>query len=826
MTDPVLESGSAAVSAAVASASSSPPTDHGSPFADPRIAEITRRVDSGAYSVLSLDVFDTLVFRRVARPSDAFFLLADALGERGAMWSSSSRESFVSARIQAENRARQVARSPEITLEQIWRQFPAGYLRDIGPAEGAALEFEVERGLVAPHADVVALAEHARSRGLRIALVSDTYFTAPQLRELTGFAADYVVASCEHGVSKYQGLHRVLLGQCQAAPERVLHVGDSFSADVEGPKAFRIATFHLAKFPAEYDGLADREWPASLSRREEFVRNDDGGITALRGRALCQDTSPYARWGAGVLGPAIAGFCGWVAERCSDLEIDQALCLMREGRVLKQVLDTRADGPAAHECVVSRYVALKAAIFEASEAELGAFVFRPSPQRRGRILEQLGLTSSDVPGDADDRLPPSECMALVRRIAVDAKLRRKVVDASGAVRRRLLAHIDSLVGPGASGTLAIVDLGYRGTIQGCLHRIFARERKELRLHGLYLVTGAEASETESMGATLEGWLAENGQPVGMAHTFVRSPEIAEQSLMADCGTTLGHADDGTPILDTPRVADAQRQAIAEVQRGLLAWARAWAAHCATCGVADTWGLHTQYRAIMMNAVARPLPVELELFGSWGHDENFGSDDVRTLVTPVDMHEWELEHLSAHQLASLPHTRLYWPFGLATSISPALGEAVAQIYTRTVTPEVFDAPDARREITLWWDTGTGLSRRQSRTEAYALNSRGRRWQRFSMTLEGGPLLSFAIELGQVGEAIRLCGVRLHRRPEAGESAVDTFESANLELQGFRHLHGSLWLVEAEPRMIVVPARHLSGFRGTVDLDVFFGLLAGV
>ena len=43
---------------------------------DRRLATLRELVDSGRYDVLSLDVFDTFVWRRVPRPSDAFFVLA------------------------------------------------------------------------------------------------------------------------------------------------------------------------------------------------------------------------------------------------------------------------------------------------------------------------------------------------------------------------------------------------------------------------------------------------------------------------------------------------------------------------------------------------------------------------------------------------------------------------------------------------------------------------------------------------------------------------------------------------------------------------------
>ena len=46
---------------------------------DLRIAALRAAFAAGGYSVLSLDVFDTLVWRRALRPSDVFFQLAKRL---------------------------------------------------------------------------------------------------------------------------------------------------------------------------------------------------------------------------------------------------------------------------------------------------------------------------------------------------------------------------------------------------------------------------------------------------------------------------------------------------------------------------------------------------------------------------------------------------------------------------------------------------------------------------------------------------------------------------------------------------------------------------
>ncbi len=791
--------------------------------ADPRIVELERLVDSGAYDVLSLDVFDTLVWRAAPRPTDAFFLLADALRDTGALWPSSSRESFVLERTEAEARARRAAASRETTLARIWQEFPSGYLRDTTREAALALELEIERRLVHPHADVVALARRAQARGMRVALVSDTYFDAAQLAALTGGIADAVFASADHGVNKYQGLHGVLLRALGVAPERVLHVGDDPRADVEGPRALRIATFHLAKFPEAYAELLARELPATFGPRSALLAADDAGLTALRGRALAHAGTPDACWGAGVLGPILSGFADWVIDRCGTLGATQALCLMREGRLLKQVLDARGTPLATHECFMSRYVALKAAILDGTAEEIAEFVRRPSPVPRGRLVDQLGLAAGDVPGDPDELLSPAAARALAEQLAANGALRRGIVASSAASRRGLLAHVDALLGGAARGVVAVVDLGYKGTIQACLQRIFSRERPGLETHGLYLVTGGEVHRTQAAGTRIEGWLASNGQPLAMAHTFMRAPEIVEQSLMADVGTTLGHRADGTPILDTPRVDATQRAAVAEIQHGVRRWAQAWCAHRAALGIADTQALEPLVRSIAIRAIARPLPIELELFGGFTHDENFGSEAARTLTSAVGLGEWELSHASAHQLASLPHAQVYWPFGLAARQSPELAEAVAALYLRAVPAEVFERAGSPRRLAFYWDTGAGFHARQCQVVDYALNHRGRSWQRFALRLEGGPLVRLGLSIGLAGEALRLAGVRLHRRQRSGVAAIDSLGPDALGFDGYRRLTGALWLVERDPPLVEIPAAHVSGLNGDLEVDVFFSIV---
>jgi FMN phosphatase YigB (HAD superfamily) len=791
---------------------------------DPRLRELAELIGSGRFDLLSLDVFDTIVWRKVPLPHDVHFIVADRLARLGNLYPTSSAESYVRERMQAEERARRRSPSLEVTLDEIYREFPPGYLRELPVSRMPGIEFEVERELVRPREDLIDLARRARASGLRIALVSDTYFGADQIAALSGVEADFVVVSCEHRLSKYQGLHKVLTRQSGVPPQRILHVGDNRQADVVGPAPFGIECFWFRQVPEPFDEIMAQELPATLSARAAYLTSDDRGLTYARRRAVGSCSDAYGQWGAGVLGPVVAGFGEWVARRCAEEHLEGALCLMREGRILKTAIDACGLSIPTAEVFISRYVARKAAIFEGTVEELRDFVFRPTPKERSRILTQLGFNGDHpwrkVP---DSVLGPAESLELIGRICGDPRLRRLVVRSSAEFRGRLLAHLRAQSDLLDAGRVGIVDLGYRGTIQACLERIFRGEGLAARTHGLYLVTSGDVGSTQATGAPVEGWLAANGQPVSMAQTFVRSPEIFEQCLMAECGTTVGYEADGTPVLDALRIPAPQAEQIASVQRGVEAFLRVWEEH--RRGPTEGSGAQARrfYQAICVRAVAKPVEAEIEMFGSWVHDENFGSENARRLTEVAGMDPWEATHISAHQIASLPVGRVYWPFGFAREMDPATAKAVAGIYLRTIEPEAFDAPDSRRCLVLYQDSGQGFSAKDAKVVPYTLNARGNIWMRLPLegSDAGGDAVGFTI--GVPGEVLRLAGVSLRRRDEQGEARVRRIPHDAIEMHGYERLHANLYLVREDPALMVVRDADLKNRNGHTDIDLFFGVI---
>lgn len=791
---------------------------------DLRVRTLTALVDSGAFDVLSLDVFDTLVWRAVPRPSDAFLLLAARLRARGWMAESASDAAFAHLRMTSEERARLAAPGHEVTLAAIWEAFPAGFRQAGSAAEWMEEELRLERELVRPDPAMVALAGRAKAAGMRVALVSDTYFTSRQLREFSGLEPDLVLASCEQGVSKAAGLHRILLERLAVTPGRVLHVGDHPVADVEAPRRLALAAFPFPKVPEDLAEAVAAELPRTLEGRAHVLTESDRGWTSLRGRVMAQSEDAHEVWGSGVLGPVLTGFSEWVAARARELGAVSVWCLMREGRLLRQLLTAVDPGCPASECFVSRYVALRAAVASGSEAELAHFLQRPAAAPLGRLLAQLGLPATALPGlDPGTLIEAKQAGGIARRIARDATLRARIREECGAAREGLLAHLDRLCDGSRSGTVVVADLGYTGTIQGALHRLLAKERPGIRLHGLYLVTGGQVELTQRFGTPLEGWLAHNAQPVRISHTFMRSPEVVEQCMMADCGTTVGHEADGTPVLEERRIPAEQSAAIRAVQAGVLRFAHAWVEHRAQHGRPAAEPMRRWCQAVLERAVARPSAAELEWFGAWQHDENLGSDHVRTLTEPAGLHRWEAEHLSAHQLASLPSGQLYWPCGYAHLRSPALGAAVASIFLRHSEPEAFDSAAPARPFAFYWDTGEGFHGEQARVDTLTLGSHGRAWKRLSMRVNGESHRRYAFSLGFPGELVRWAGIRVTVQEE-GERRQWEFPAESLEFAGMDALEGGWHVVRRNPPLVSTPALALTAIDGRVDVDAFVTVAA--
>jgi predicted HAD superfamily hydrolase len=790
--------------------------EYGMQFQNPWLAKAAELIDTGKYRILSLDVFDTLVWRRFPRPTDLFYSVGGAMKDRGWLQDATTPGSFAALREEIEALARQrKIGDNEVTIEEIYQSLPHAFLRDKSPRDAQLLELEIERESTFANQDVLDLVQYARQHGLKVACVSDTYFPDDHMRAILPLTPDYLVTSCDFGTPKTQGLHRALLSQSGVLPEQILHLGDNHEADVVAPERLGIATIEFPKFPAEFTGAIDDELPRDRLARSDLFSGSAGdcGLTSIRSQAVNTHENlgnAYRLWGSLILGPAMAGFCHWMVQRCKDQGITNALFLMREGRLLLRV--TRAMFPdfAGSEFFISRYAALNASILHGRTEEILRLVLRPSPSPAGSILEPMEIESSELGLDPETLVDSSLAEDIARTIHQNSSLRTRSVEASRKKRRRLLRHFFSLV-PEPPERLAVVDLGYSGTIQGCLQQILDHEGVLTRTHGLYFVTNRGVRILQERGGSAEGYVADQDQPVAVSHSFTRSPEIVEQCLMSDCGTTIGYESDGTPVTGEVRIPSWQEETIREVQTGALSFVDRWADHLKR-HTPDHEQLRQLLRSVTIRATASPNEIELKAFGDWQHDENFGSSKTKTLVE-CSYSEEHLRHMSAHQLASLKSSDVHWIFGLAHEINPLLGQAVRAIYSRQVAPEAFHAPVPGLGLNFFWDDGVLHNTR----EDVPISSSGAVWHRFSLDFRAAKLLRIGFQTDEHPVPMNLTGASMQLVSPGNPTEKHWLEAASFqsEVEPSQDEPGQLTL--GEP--CFAPVSNVNEFQGTVHVDVF-------
>lgn len=639
-------------------------------------------IEAGELDALSLDFFDTTSGRAVPRPVVAFRRVGERLAARGLLPVGFDPSAFVPLRIGAEERSRR--RQPgrtEVHLADIYDELPASLLAPERRAAAAAAELDVECELAIVDPAVIAVAERARARGLRVAVVSDTYFTAAQLLEILrragcDFAPDIVLTSGDLGVCKAAGLHRELVAKLALEPRRIGHLGDDAAAD-------GVAAAAAGLRPLAYL-TGDDELRAAMAREAALTlenAGEDGGLSFLRRRAVSRSAAAGAaraghfRVGATVFGPVFTGYAEWVVDRFSELGLAGGVAFMREGDFLAELVSAAAAARGEELAIaplwISRAAAFRASIGEVDAAVLRGALVRRAPPRVDEFCCGFGISpaSALLPRSswaADMSSPAVQRRVFAALLAPD--VRTRIEQGAAAQRALLLELIRDLAPP--QGALACVDVGWGATIQKLLVAALRRAGVEREVLGLYLSASSRAAGAMLEGSIVRGYLASPGDHDAFAELVARSPEMIEQLCTSHVGSVLEYERDSSggvvPVLGAVPADPQGARERAAVRDGIRFFQAEYLALRRRTHSALPSG---EVRRILARFLARPLESEAALVGGWWHDENFGSGAALAIAPRVPAAA--LVRRSAAELywdRSVP-----WPAGVAAQGHPALAD---------------------------------------------------------------------------------------------------------------------------------------------------------
>ncbi|MFO1435238.1 MAG: HAD hydrolase-like protein [Gammaproteobacteria bacterium] len=587
-------------------------------------------------TVLSLDCFDTLIWRKVAQPIDAFHLLSEGECFRRHGLSQP-------IRIGSETGARRLRRTQEglneVSLAQIYRHaLPNVPDNDIDQL--VADELAMEMRVCYVFKPVLQLIERAKARGMKVIIVSDTYFNSDQLSALIGSTVgnsdaselvDAIYCSSRYGRSKHERLFNDVLKDLHVVPDSILHVGDNPGADLHGANECGLRGVQLLAFNKHLLDLK-RMTPAAASIISPKVRNNMPAYdicSALWAQNTVGVDNPEFV-GHTALGPIILSYMKWVVQHA--IELKQAgknphlVFMLRDGwlphRVYERLLrqDNRLAGIPHSEAEVSRFAGYASSFTDAPAIDryLSTMV---GSNRYQQMARQLNIPEKRAQGMIHEASHRHDGMELFRKRVMEPRILEQITGNAHAYRNRMMTYLRSRVGLKPGETAVLVDLGYAGTIQSLVQPQMEADLG-ITVDGAYMLL----RDTNETLKDKFGWLDRNSLDWRAIESLTKPISLLEQLCTCDMDSVVDYAEDGTPIHRASTIGATQAQLRTRIQDAALQFVDA----ALQSDTAHLWNdsAATWYTGLAQLTRLMYLPGEVEIatFEECRHDINLGTDE--------------------------------------------------------------------------------------------------------------------------------------------------------------------------------------------------------
>ena len=473
--------------------------------------------------LVSLDLFDTLFIRRVHDPDlikiPVARFIADHANKNGVRvnWYEVQK---LRDEIESAHRARNGSVHPdheanydEFMEETLRRVFEEHYVPELFELV-SGYEIKMEAAMLSPRPELVAWLKQLKQMGKKIVLASDIYLPAAYLERLVeaNQLSSYVtavVSSADTCRAKASGAGYALLQEKYGVdPSRWLHVGDNVISDGVRADEFGITALVI-------QDLKEKQ-------RKGIVRliHSLAGIKKVwKGRNVLQlmmpleaDNAEHSELyvdGYNLFGPILGYFVQCLAEQCQERGIRRVFFCSREGWMFFECwkrmipyLFPDGSAPEASYLHVSRIGLSRAACANAGLTATNATaallpaqnkdfvdicrVYGLEPEPLHTALERSGLSVDEeiVPVQADDAgtVDPENPFSIL----LDDEEFQQEVRNQGQASRDLVEEFLRGQGFFDHDDIALVDIGWLGTIQHYLHQAIMHCSDRPNIHGFLL----------------------------------------------------------------------------------------------------------------------------------------------------------------------------------------------------------------------------------------------------------------------------------------------------------------------------------------------------
>ncbi|MED1952362.1 hypothetical protein [Brevibacillus centrosporus] len=439
--------------------------------------ELKKQID--LHEVISFDVFDTLVMRKVLYPQDVFDLVENKAANAGLTITN-----FKQHRAEAE---RELLLETNPTIHEIYNHLKLQTgIPEWEKEKLLQLELSTEKQVLIKREKMVEMLRYAISTRKKVYLISDMYLPKQILEEILlglgihGYQDLFV--SCEYRTPKCNGLFSIF--KQMVVGSSYLHIGDNYDADGIFAKMNRMDTFiiksavdmlEISSYSEIFNHLRSVNDRSLVGLYIANVFNNPFALYQSTGRPEIRNTQDV---GFLFVAPIITNYMVWLLKAVREKEYDSILFAARDGYLIQKLYDKAVEYLGLENMPRSIYFLTSRMICAASSMKteediifVSSLPFAYSPEK---LLEiRFGLKSNDIKPYNQELYTDVSTYALLHK--------EEIIEKSKETRDRYLEYIKR-VGLKEGSKAAFFDFVSTGTCQMYLTDLLPCE-----LSGLYFL---------------------------------------------------------------------------------------------------------------------------------------------------------------------------------------------------------------------------------------------------------------------------------------------------------------------------------------------------
>lgn len=406
------------------------------------VNDLVRQLE--VHDIISFDIFDTLIFRPFAVPTDLFYIVGEKLNY----------PDFKTIRTEAEKTVRRNHGGESIKLKDIYDFISER--TGIDSEIGQEIEMQTELALCTANPYMKAVYEALKKKNKRIIIVSDMYLSSEfiaQILEKNGFTGyERLYISCEKKCGKHNGgLYDVIKDELGTSD--IIHIGDNYGSDVRNAKKHGL-------FAIEYKNVNSEGNIYRPKNMSPIIGSAYSGIVNRRLYRGDISYSPAYEYGFKYGGLLILGFCEYIHKIADERAADKILFFSRDGYIVKEIYGKLFPDEKTEYVYWSRNAATKLGADHFRDIFIKRFITQKINHGISLydVFHTIGISDLDFPFSLNDELT-SKNAPLAEKFVLDHwdRLMRCYSDMDKATRQyfvEILKNCENII---------TVDCGWAGS---------------------------------------------------------------------------------------------------------------------------------------------------------------------------------------------------------------------------------------------------------------------------------------------------------------------------------------------------------------------------